>query len=67
VYRAEVTVISDIADIADVSDIADIASGYRKYCEYRGYCSIVISLWLLSRWKRVVVCKVLRGGPVTIG
>ena len=50
-HRAEVTDISDIADITDVSDIADIASGHRKYCEYRGYCSIVISLWLLSRWK----------------
>jgi len=65
VHRAEVTDISDIADIADVLDIADIASGYHKYCEYRGYCSIVIGLWLLSWWKRVVVCKVSRGGPVT--
>jgi len=71
VYRAEVTDILGIADIADVSDIvdiADIASGYREYCEYCeycGYCSIVIGLWLLSWWKRVVVCKVSWGGPVT--
>jgi len=56
VHRAEVT---------DILDIADIASGYCKYCEYCGYCSIVIGLWLLSRWKRVVVCKVLWGGPMT--
>ena len=60
-HRAEVTDISNIADIADVSDIADIASGYcerilradiasgyYKYCEYYGYCSIVIGLWLLG-------------------
>jgi len=68
-HRAEVMDISGIADIADVldiADIADIASGYREYCEYCGYCSIVIGLWLLSRWKRVVVCKVSRGGPVTV-
>jgi len=66
VHRAEVTDILDIADIADISDIADIASGYHKYCGYCGYCSIVISLWLLSRWKQVVVCKVLRGDPITL-
>ena len=65
-HRAEVTDILDIADIIDVSDIADIMSGYRKYCEYRGYCSIVIGLWLLSRWKQVVVYKVSRGGPITV-
>ena len=65
-HRAEVMDILNIADIADVSNITDIASRHRKYCKYRGYCSIVIGLWLLSRWKRVVICKVSRGSPVTV-
>jgi len=65
VYRAEVINILDIADIADISDITDIASGYCEYYKYCGYYSIVISLWLLSQWKRVVIYKVSWGGPVT--